>query len=180
MVLVDYRGYRVTAQSIIPGILEREQEQSVVYGSVDFGKTVVSSEKYHELLEKPAQQLKIYPHLVKSGKEDNQDVKLYSSFETKVRSPDFLLISRCDVLECKNIVVCSNFTWYVTKTCLFQGIVGNDSRHYVLDLLRTFPPDVNYLSDAQVTEICRANGFPRKFAHKLACLRQELIDAFVE
>lgn len=84
MVLVDYRGYRVTAQSIIPGILEREQEQSVVYGSVDFGKTVVSSEKYHELLEKPAQQLKIYPHMVKSGKEDSKDVKLYSSFETKV------------------------------------------------------------------------------------------------
>jgi protein TIF31 len=26
-----------------------------------------------------------------------------------------------------------------------QGIVGNDSRHYILDLLRTFPPDVNYL-----------------------------------
>ncbi|VDO53065.1 unnamed protein product [Onchocerca flexuosa] len=44
MVIVDYKGYRVTAQSIIPGILEREQEQSVVYGSVDFGKTVVSSE----------------------------------------------------------------------------------------------------------------------------------------
>uniref|UniRef100_A0A914UNE2 Clustered mitochondria protein homolog n=1 Tax=Plectus sambesii TaxID=2011161 RepID=A0A914UNE2_9BILA len=143
MVLVDYRGYRVTAQSIIPGILEREQEQSVVYGSVDFGKTVVSSEKYHELLEKPAQQLKIYPHLVKSGKDDGKDVKLYSSFETK-------------------------------------GIVGNDSRHYVLDLLRTFPPDVNYLADAEVTEICRANGFPRKFPHKLACLRQELIDAFVD
>lgn len=42
-VVVDYRGYRVTAQSIIPGILEREQEQSVVYGSIDFGKTVVSN-----------------------------------------------------------------------------------------------------------------------------------------
>ena len=39
-VVLDYRGYRVTAQSIIPGILEREQEQSVVYGSIDFGKTV--------------------------------------------------------------------------------------------------------------------------------------------
>lgn len=61
-VVVDYRGYRVTAQSIIPGILERDQEQSVVYGSVDFGKTVVSSEKYQELLEKTAQQLKILPH----------------------------------------------------------------------------------------------------------------------
>ena len=26
-----------------------------------------------------------------------------------------------------------------------KGIVGNDNRHYVLDLLRTFPPDANYL-----------------------------------
>ena len=26
-----------------------------------------------------------------------------------------------------------------------KGIVGNDSRHYVLDLLRMFPPDLNYL-----------------------------------
>lgn len=26
-----------------------------------------------------------------------------------------------------------------------KGIIGNDSRHYVLDLLRMFPPDLNYL-----------------------------------
>jgi len=26
-----------------------------------------------------------------------------------------------------------------------QGIIGNDGRHYILDLLRTFPPDVNFL-----------------------------------
>ncbi|KHN83700.1 Clustered mitochondria -like protein [Toxocara canis] len=143
MVIVDYKGYRVTAQSIIPGILEREQEQSVVYGSVDFGKTVISSEEYHELLEKPAEQLKILPHEVMNGKEDGQIVKLYSSFETK-------------------------------------GIIGNDSRHYILDLLRTFPPDVNYLEGAEVTEICKANGYPRPFPHKLASLRQEIIEAFVE
>ena len=31
------------------------------------------------------------------------------------------------------------------STCFrLQGIVGNDGRHYVLDLLRTFPPDANY------------------------------------
>jgi hypothetical protein len=47
---MDYRGYRVTAQSIIPGILEREQEQSVVYGSIDFGKNVISHPKYLELV----------------------------------------------------------------------------------------------------------------------------------
>lgn len=49
-VVIDYRGYRVTAQSIIPGILERDQEQSVVYGSVDFGKTVLSNSKYLDLV----------------------------------------------------------------------------------------------------------------------------------
>ena len=32
------------------GILEREQEQSVVYGSIDFGKTIVSHDKYKELV----------------------------------------------------------------------------------------------------------------------------------
>jgi protein TIF31 len=49
-VVIDYRGYRVTAQSIIPGILEREQEQSVVYGSIDFGKTVLTHPKYLDLV----------------------------------------------------------------------------------------------------------------------------------
>lgn len=44
-VVIDYRGYRVTAQTIVPGILERDQEQSVVYGSIDFGKTVVSDDR---------------------------------------------------------------------------------------------------------------------------------------
>ncbi|MEQ2164077.1 hypothetical protein GOODEAATRI_002817 [Goodea atripinnis] len=58
-VVVDYRGYRVTAQSIIPGILEREQEQSVIYGSIDFGKTVVSHDKYLELLDKTSRPLKV-------------------------------------------------------------------------------------------------------------------------
>jgi hypothetical protein len=35
----------------ITGILEKEQEQSVVYGSIDFGKTVVTHEKYRELVD---------------------------------------------------------------------------------------------------------------------------------
>lgn len=49
-VVIDYRGYRVTAQSIIPGILEKEQEQSVIYGRIDFGKVVLTHPKYMELV----------------------------------------------------------------------------------------------------------------------------------
>ncbi|KAK3589135.1 hypothetical protein CHS0354_017102 [Potamilus streckersoni] len=142
-VVIDYRGYRVTAQSIIPGILEREQEQSVVYGSIDFGKTVVTNDKYKELLQKTASQLKICPHKVLNDK--GEEVELFSS------------------IECK-------------------GIVGNDQRHYVLDLLRTFPPDVNYMpvEKEELSNDMQNHGYPLKHRHKLACLRQELIDAFVE
>ncbi|CAL4122447.1 unnamed protein product [Meganyctiphanes norvegica] len=142
-VVADYRGYRVTAQSIIPGILEREQEQSVVYGSIDFGKTVVTHPKYMDLLQKAGQQLKILPHKVLNEKEEE--------------------IELCSSVECK-------------------GIIGNDNRHYILDLLRTFPPDVNFLQleDIELGKICKEKGFPIAHKHKLATLRQELVDAFVE
>lgn len=142
-VVVDYRGYRVTAQSIIPGILEREQEQSVVYGSIDFGKTVLTNEKYLEMLSKAAIHLKILPHYVLNEK--NEAVKL------------------CSSVECK-------------------GIIGNDKRYYILDLLRTFPPDVNFLKhpDVELSKTVQEMGFPIEHKHKLNCLRQELLDSFVE
>ncbi|XP_018008261.1 clustered mitochondria protein homolog isoform X2 [Hyalella azteca] len=143
-VVVDYRGFRITAQSIIPGILEREQEQSVVYGSIDFGKTVETHSKYMDLLQKAGQQLKVLPHKVLNDK--GVEVEL------------------CSSVECK-------------------GIIGNDGRHYILDLLRTFPPDVNFLdlaSEIDYPSACKKLGFPIRHQHKLSTLRQELVDAFVD
>ena len=63
-----------------------------------------------------------------------------------------------------------------------KGIIGNDGRHYILDLLRTFPPDLNFLEveDIELSKEAKALGFPIVHKHKLCCLRQELIDAFVE
>lgn len=63
-----------------------------------------------------------------------------------------------------------------------KGIIGNDGRHYILDLLRTFPPDLNFLElpDIELSKEAKALGFPIVHRHKLCCLRQELIDAFVE
>jgi protein TIF31 len=37
-----------------------------------------------------------------------------------------------------------------------KGIIGNDGRHYILDLLRTFPPDVNFLMCKFMVQNCRA------------------------
>lgn len=80
-VIVDYRGYRVIAQSIIPGILQREQEQSVVYGSVDSGKSISSHDKFLELLSKAGKSIRIRPHKVINS--SDEEVDLCSSVECK-------------------------------------------------------------------------------------------------
>ncbi|KAK1883191.1 Clustered mitochondria protein like [Dissostichus eleginoides] len=145
--VVDYRGIRVIAQSIVPGILEKNQEQeSVVYGSNDYGKTVFTHPRFLELLDKTSKPLRIQRHQVLDH--NNSPVELCSGIETK-------------------------------------GILGNDGRPYILDLLRTFPPDLNFqLSQTEergeVPEECQSFGYPRRHHHSLASLRPELIDAFVQ
>ena len=53
----------------------------MVYGSIDFGKTVQSTEKYAELLTKTTKQLHIMPHAMKGT--DGDPVMLHSSLECK-------------------------------------------------------------------------------------------------
>ncbi|CAF1421234.1 unnamed protein product [Adineta ricciae] len=124
-------------------ILEKEQEQSVVYGSTDFGKTCTTNDKYKELLDKVSTMLKIKPHAVKTEKGEVVDL--------------------LTAVECK-------------------GIVGNDGRHYLLDLLRMTPPDLNYLPvDVEhLSPAMKQLEYPKTYKHRLCCLRQELIDAFIE
>ncbi|XP_035033613.1 clustered mitochondria protein homolog isoform X1 [Hippoglossus stenolepis] len=152
--VVDYRGVRVIAQTIVPGILEKSQEQSLVYGSNDYGATVFTHPRFLELLDKTCKPLRIQRHQVLNH--DNIPVELCSGIETK-------------------------------------GILGNDGRPYILDLLRTVPPDLNFqFSETasetremremveEVPEECRSLGYPREHRHSLASLRPELKEAFVQ
>ncbi|XP_053325410.1 clustered mitochondria protein homolog [Spea bombifrons] len=141
-VVLDYRGYRVTAQSIIPGILDRKEDQSVIYGSIDFGKTVSSNVKYLTLLQKASKPLRIMRHVVLNEKDEE--------------------VNLCSSVECK-------------------GIVGNDGRYYILDLLRTFPPDDNFLPPKEeCTQKESIFRFPKHYRHQLCSLRPELIEYFVQ
>ncbi|KAM4620387.1 clustered mitochondria protein homolog [Polymixia lowei] len=142
--VVDYRSYRVIAQTIVPGILEKNQEQNVVYGSNDYGKTVLTHPRFVELLNKTSEPLRIHRHQVLDH--NHSPVELCSCVETK-------------------------------------GILGNDGRPYILDLLRTFPPDLNFLfseKEAGVAKECKSFGYPRRHRHSLSSLRPELIEAFVQ
>ncbi|XP_046876436.1 clustered mitochondria protein homolog [Hypomesus transpacificus] len=142
--VLDYRGYRVTAQTIVPGILDKDQEQSVVYGSNDYGKTIVTHPRFVELLNSTSGPMRIQRHLVLDH--THLPVDLCSSVETK-------------------------------------GILGNDGRHYILDLIRSYPPDLNFLfleEGEELQEDCHRPGFPRQHPHSLASLRPELLEAFVQ
>ncbi|XP_030602479.1 clustered mitochondria protein homolog isoform X2 [Archocentrus centrarchus] len=145
--VVDYRGVRVIAQTIVPGILEKNQEQSIVYGSNDNGKTVFTHPRFLEMLDKASKPLRIQHHQVLDH--NNRPVELCSGIET-------------------------------------IGILGNDGRPYILDLLRTFPPDLNFQfseteeNKEEVPKECQSFGYPCHHRHSLASLRPELIEAFVQ
>ncbi|KAI9249451.1 clustered mitochondria-domain-containing protein [Phascolomyces articulosus] len=81
-VIVDYKGVRVVAQSIVPGIFRRQDENSIVYGSVDNGAQISADEKLHEVIgNEVAKSLHLGEHaLLDSG---DEKVKLFTSLETK-------------------------------------------------------------------------------------------------
>ncbi|KAI9279396.1 clustered mitochondria-domain-containing protein, partial [Umbelopsis sp. AD052] len=80
-VIVDYKGIRVVAQSIVPGIFRRQDETSIVYGSVDNGEKISADEKFHELLGAAAKALHLAAHPVADS--EGNEVELYTSLETK-------------------------------------------------------------------------------------------------
>ncbi|PKA56552.1 Clustered mitochondria protein [Apostasia shenzhenica] len=125
MAIVDYRGHRVVAQSIIPGILQGDKSESLLYGSVDNGKKISWNESFHSKVLEAAKRLHLKEHSVFDG----------SGNVVKLAAP----------VECK-------------------GIVGSDDRHYLLDLMRVTPRDVNYTGPGS----------------RFCVLRPELVSSFCE
>ncbi|KAG6494254.1 hypothetical protein ZIOFF_049274 [Zingiber officinale] len=85
MAIVDYRGYRVVAQSIIPGILQGDKSNSLVYGSVDNGKKISWNDSFHakfdhEVVE-AAKRLHLKEHSVLDG--SGNAIKLAAPVECK-------------------------------------------------------------------------------------------------
>jgi len=80
-VIIDYRGHRVIAQSIIPGIFHGDRASKHVYGSTDNGDTIEAKPEFHSIMLQAAEKLHLAPHTVadKQGKQWS----LASSFESK-------------------------------------------------------------------------------------------------
>uniref|UniRef100_A0A804RK24 Clu domain-containing protein n=1 Tax=Zea mays TaxID=4577 RepID=A0A804RK24_MAIZE len=81
MAIVDYRGHRVVAQSIIPGILQGDKSDSLLYGSVDNGKKISWNETLHSKVVEATKQLHLKEHVVLDG--SGNPVKLAATVECK-------------------------------------------------------------------------------------------------
>ncbi|PON86259.1 N-terminal acetyltransferase A, auxiliary subunit [Trema orientale] len=67
MAIVDYRGHRVVAQSVLPGILQGDKSDSLLYGSVDNGKKICWNEDFHSKVLEAAKRLHLKEHAVLDG-----------------------------------------------------------------------------------------------------------------
>ncbi|XP_059649085.1 clustered mitochondria protein isoform X2 [Cornus florida] len=67
MAIIDYRGHRVVAQSVLPGILQGDKSDSLLYGSVDNGKKICCNEDFHSKVIEAAKRLHLKEHTVLDG-----------------------------------------------------------------------------------------------------------------
>lgn len=79
---INYKGYRVIAQSIIPGILTNSDQSSLTeFGSVDDGKTIHNSDVFNELMKKLCEQLSIKQCSILD--EEGKSHLIYGSIDVK-------------------------------------------------------------------------------------------------
>ncbi|KAI9209914.1 clustered mitochondria-domain-containing protein [Polychytrium aggregatum] len=80
--VIDWRGYRIVAQTIVPGILkvQKEKESSIKYGSIDGRNHVVADSEFHEAAAQIAEALHLDEHQIVGSEGSHQ---LYTSIDTK-------------------------------------------------------------------------------------------------
>ncbi|KAJ3075473.1 Intracellular distribution of mitochondria [Podochytrium sp. JEL0797] len=81
--VVDFKGVRVVAQAVVPGILNRQvgAAEVIVYGSMDAGKTVAVQEEFHGVLGGMAKALRLEEHAVVDG--EGVQSRLYTPVDMK-------------------------------------------------------------------------------------------------
>ncbi len=168
--VVDWRGTRWVAQSIVPGLfrhhgdIEEEraiadaqtgeaedkeettskkvsEETAVIYGGLDGPEIIRTNAKMHEMFEQIAGTLRLAKHSVEDAKGKKHE--LWAS------------------VECK-------------------GLRGADGRLYALDLARLQPVDIEWLETDYSGKAVNDDAGIAEYPHKMTLLRPELLELFWE
>ncbi|KAN0050474.1 hypothetical protein ACTA71_003598 [Dictyostelium dimigraforme] len=144
--IVDYKGQRIIAQSLIPGILTTEKTSKIYYGSMDASTAEGEQEKQQQGEEEQQKE--------GEEKEENKNIKSIKAdpeFHSRLlQAASLLHLSESKVIseeDNKEVSVCTSFE--------SKGIVGIDGRRYILDLIKATPRDPNYLDAKDQLAILR-------------------------
>lgn len=115
--MVHYRGQRIIAQSIIPGILNNSELSSLAeYGTVDEQKTIQSNEQFHKMMIQVCERMNIQVNKLIDG--NDKEVEIAGSVEIKgIRGTD----KRCYIVDLQGMTPRdANYLGEENHTCLVR------------------------------------------------------------
>jgi protein TIF31 len=115
--VVNYKGNRVIAQSIIPGILNNSDLASLAeYGTVDEQKSIKADPEFHELMKQVSDKIHVQVNKVVDG--ESKEVEVAGSVEIKgIRGTD----KRCYFVDLQGMTPRdANFQGEDYHTCLVR------------------------------------------------------------
>ena len=122
MALVDYRGFRLIAMSVLP-----IKGKSLIYGSKDAGATVyASNEQFNQLMAQAGKKLNLAPHLCGTDPENLKE-----------------LWGACDIEGHLGTDGDFFFSFFLFFLMIFSYLVSFPQyleKFYLLDFSRTMPP----------------------------------------
>ncbi|SPO35851.1 probable Clustered mitochondria protein homolog [Pseudozyma flocculosa] len=197
-VVVDWKGERWVAQSIVPGLFRRRDDDAVAEAEVgegevkadaaaDAAKDEAGSKDDAKVEDKKQQERK--PNGEPARQDPNDDTQVvYGGVEgPEVIRKDAafhrlfgqvahtLHLSEHEVEDAKHK---KHSLWLSVDS---KGLRGADGRKYVLDLARLNPVDVNWLErdmDGEVLLAGEADPKAAAYPHRMALLRPELLEIF--
>jgi hypothetical protein len=137
MAIIDYRGFRVTAMSLLP----ISGHDTLVYGSSDGGKTVMASyPDFNQLMERAGKLLNLKPHLC--GREDPKllvmpvDVEGHVTLKFRTKKQE----TTSSITDISTSSPTSSPSQYTSSPSLEKEPYKRS--YVVLDLARLFPPQM--------------------------------------
>ncbi|CBQ73413.1 related to CLU1-translation initiation factor eIF3 [Sporisorium reilianum SRZ2] len=180
-IVVDWKGERWVAQSVVPGLFRRRDEIDELDGAVDkadkAAETAVANKTAETKDGKPTKaDLNDDTQVVYGGVEGPEVIRDNAAFHQLFHQvAQTLHLNEHDVEDANGN---KHPLWLSVDS---KGLRGADGRRYVLDLARLNPVDINWLENdiaGAVHGDASASSQEARYPHRMTLLRPELLEIY--
>ncbi|TKY85502.1 hypothetical protein EX895_005664 [Sporisorium graminicola] len=180
-IVVDWKGERWVAQSVVPGLFRRrddtEDQPEAVQQAEDAEETAVAKKTTDNKDGKPGKgDLNDDTQVVYGGVEGPEVIRDNAAFHKLFHQvAQTLHLNEHDVEDANGK---QHPLWLSVDS---KGLRGADGRRYVLDLARLNPVDVNWLENdiaGQVHGSASSSSQEARYPHRMTLLRPELLEIY--